>query len=185
MCAKSEHSCFLPGHVLGETPSRVKCAVKNAIPDEYIFFVGCPFDSFTWTNLNGGAYVQLHVGQLRVMSLLFIILLSQNSEWALWLKCLAAGFTPTDMLDNPTSYLPSFHHSDVIMRTMTSQIMCLTLVYSTVYSDTDQRKHQSSESLAFVWGIHRWLVNYSHKGPITQKLFPLDDVIILKCRLLR
>ena len=39
--------------------------------------------------------------------------------------------------------------------TMASQITSLTIVYSTVYSDADQRKHQSSASLAFVWGIHR------------------------------
>ena len=36
-----------------------------------------------------------------------------------------------------------------------SQITSLTIVYSTVYSDADERKHQSSASLAFVWGIHR------------------------------
>ena len=30
------------------------------------------------------------------------------------------------------------------------QITSLTIVYSTVYSDADQRKHQSSVSLAFV-----------------------------------
>ena len=47
------------------------------------------------------------------------------------------------------------HYIDVIMTTMASQITSLTVVYSTVYSDADQRKHQSSASLAFVWGIHR------------------------------
>ena len=47
------------------------------------------------------------------------------------------------------------HHTDVIMTTVTSQITSLTVVYSTVYSDADQRKHQSSASLAFVRGIHR------------------------------
>ena len=47
------------------------------------------------------------------------------------------------------------HHCDVIMTTIASQITSLTVVYSTVYSDADQRKHQSSASLAFVWGIHR------------------------------
>ena len=41
------------------------------------------------------------------------------------------------------------------MTTMASQITSLTVVYPTVYSDADQRKHQSSASLAFVWGIHR------------------------------
>ena len=47
------------------------------------------------------------------------------------------------------------HYIDVIMTTMASQIPSLTVVCSTVYSDEDQRKHQSSASLAFVWGIHR------------------------------
>ena len=36
-------------------------------------------------------------------------------------------------------------------------ISSLTIVYSTVYSGADQRKHQSSASLAFVRGIHRAL----------------------------
>ena len=50
--------------------------------------------------------------------------------------------------------------------------------YSTVYSDTDQRKHQSSASLAFVWGIHRGPVNSPHKWPVTRKMIPFDDVIM-------
>ena len=41
------------------------------------------------------------------------------------------------------------------MGAMSSQITSLTIVYSTVDSDADQRKHQSSASLAFVRGIHR------------------------------
>ena len=48
----------------------------------------------------------------------------------------------------------------------------------TVYSDIDQRKHQSSSPLAFVQGIHWWPVNSPHKGPVTRKMFPFDDVII-------
>ena len=43
----------------------------------------------------------------------------------------------------------------------------------------DQRKHQSSESLAFVRRIHRWPVNSPHKGPATAKMFPFDDVIMI------
>ena len=46
------------------------------------------------------------------------------------------------------------HYNDVIMTTMASQVTSLTVVYSTVYSDADHRKHQSF-SLAFVWGIRR------------------------------
>ena len=51
-------------------------------------------------------------------------------------------------------------------------------LYSTVYSGADQRKLQSSASLAFVRGIHRWPVNSPHKRPVTRKMFPFDDVIM-------
>ena len=44
----------------------------------------------------------------------------------------------------------------------------------------DQRKHQSSASLAFVWGIHRGPVNSPHKWPVTRKMFPFDGVIMEK-----
>ena len=71
------------------------------------------------------------------------------------------------------------HYSDVIMSTIASQITSLAIVYSTVYSDADQREHQSSASLAFVRGIHRWPVNSPHKWPVTRKILPFDDVIML------
>ena len=63
---------------------------------------------------------------------------------------------------------------------MASQITSLTIVYSTVYSGVDQRKHQSSALLAFVRGIHRWPVNSPRKGPVSRKMFPFDDVIMRK-----
>ena len=65
------------------------------------------------------------------------------------------------------------------MGTMASQITSLTIVYSIVCLGADQRKHQSSASLAFVLGIHRWPVNFPHKGPVTRKMFPFDDVIMI------
>ena len=64
------------------------------------------------------------------------------------------------------------------MGAMASQITSLTIVYSTVHSGPDQRNHQSSASLTFVWGIHRWPGNSPHKWPVTQKMFPFDDVIM-------
>ena len=70
------------------------------------------------------------------------------------------------------------HYCDVIMGAVASQITSLMIVYSTVYSDADQRKHQSSASLAFVWGIHLGPVNSPHKWPVTRKMFPFDDVIM-------
>ena len=65
------------------------------------------------------------------------------------------------------------HHTDVIMTTVASLITSLTVVYSTVYSDADQRKHQSSASLSFVWGIHRdrWIPRT--KGQLRGKCFHL------------
>ena len=63
------------------------------------------------------------------------------------------------------------------MGAMASKITSLTNVYWTVYLGTDQRKHQSSASLAFVQGILWWLVNSPHKWPVSRKMFPFDDVI--------
>ena len=71
------------------------------------------------------------------------------------------------------------HYGDVIMGAIASQITSLTIVYSIVYSDADQRKHQSSASLAFVRGIHRGPVNTPHKWPVTRNMFPFDDVIMI------
>ena len=68
-----------------------------------------------------------------------------------------------------------FYYSYVIMSAMASRITSITIVYPNVY---DQRKHQSCASLAFVRGIHRWPVNSPHKGPVTRKMFPFDDVIM-------
>ena len=85
----------------------------------------------------------------------------------MWLLILAVGL------------LQSWHYNNVIMSAIASQIISLTIVYSTVYSDADQRKHQSSASLAFVRGIHRGPVNSPHKWPVTRKMFPSDDVIMV------
>ena len=72
------------------------------------------------------------------------------------------------------------HYDDVIMSAIASQITSLTIVYSTVYSDADQRKYQRSASLAFVQGIHRGPVNSPHKWPVSRKMFPFHDVIMHK-----
>ena len=69
---------------------------------------------------------------------------------------------------------PLTHYCDVTMSSMASQITSLKIVYSSVYSVAVQRKHQSSASLAFLWGP----VNSRHKWPVTRKMFPFDDIII-------
>ena len=72
------------------------------------------------------------------------------------------------------------HCSVVIIGAMASQFTSLMIVYSTVYSGADQRKHQSSALLAFLRWFHRWPMNSPHKGPVAQKMFSIDDVITIK-----
>ena len=70
-----------------------------------------------------------------------------------------------DLNCNLNSYKsPLLHYSDIIMSAMVPQFTSLTIVYSSVYSGADQRKYQSSASLAFMRGIHRWPVNKSRWG---------------------
>ena len=70
------------------------------------------------------------------------------------------------------------HYNDVIMSMVASQITSFTIVYSSIYSGANQREYQNSASLAVVRGIHRWPVNSSHKGSVTRKMLPFDDVIM-------
>ena len=78
------------------------------------------------------------------------------------------------------------HYFDVIMTTMASQITSLTVIYWIVYSDADQRKHQSSAWLAFVRGIHRdrWIPRT--KDQLRGKCFHLmtSSCIIYCCKCL-
>ena len=58
------------------------------------------------------------------------------------------------------------------MGAMASQITSLMIVYSTVYSDTDQRKHQTFASLVFVWRIHRWPAEFpEHRASNAENVF--------------
>ena len=78
----------------------------------------------------------------------------------------------------PVSIQSLDHYGDVMMTAMASQITGVLIVCWTVCSGADHRKHQSSASLAVVRGIHRWLVDSPHKGPVTRKMFPFNDVIV-------
>ena len=62
------------------------------------------------------------------------------------------------------------------MSMIASQITGISIIYSTVCLGADQQKHQSSSSLDFVRGSHRSAVKSTHKGPVTRKMFPFDDV---------
>ena len=98
--------------------------------------------------------------------------------WLYWPRCLRKTFWCWGR-KIPAARGQWYHYSDVIMGAMAFQITSLANVYPTVYSGTDQRKHRISASLAFVRGIHRWPVNSAHKWPVTRKMFPLGDVIMM------
>ena len=65
------------------------------------------------------------------------------------------------------------------MSVIASQVTGASIVCSGVSSGTDQRKHQSSVSLAFGSGIHQRPADSPHKGPVTQKMLPFDDIIMV------
>ena len=109
----------------------------------------------------------------------FIVTRVSSIVFQLWVKCCewnGSCWSVTRTLQDVMRGVHIFsdiHYIDVIMTTMASQITSLTVVYSTVYSDADQRKHQSSASLPFVWGIHRdrWIPRT--KGQLRGKCFHL------------
>ena len=86
--------------------------------------------------------------------------------------------TPSTLIFSLGTMAVLSHYSDVIMNATVSQITGVSIVCSTVCSVVDQRKHQSSASLAFVRGIYRWPADSPHKGWVTRKMFSFDDVIV-------
>ena len=97
-------------------------------------------------------------------------------------RCLLTehSYDPTIVHNVVIAWIWIYHNNDVIMGKIASQITSLTIIYSIVYPDADQKKHQSSASLAFVWGFHRGPVNSPLKWPVTRNFFPFDDVIMYK-----
>ena len=102
------------------------------------------------------------------------LFLSGQISYHLHREHIYCGYSLYLLTDCNANYSLQWHHNGE----MASQITSFPIVYSTVYSGADQRKHQSSESLAFVRGIHRSPVNSPHRGPVTRKRFPFDDVIM-------
>ena len=110
-----------------------------------------------------------------------------NVRWQQAISWTIVGLRPvaaTMSLEIPTAHNMLWgvgnDYNNVIMSTMASQITSLTIDHSTVYSGANQRKHQSSASLAFQRGIHRRPVNSPHKGQVTRKMFQFDGVIMVQ-----
>ena len=107
--------------------------------------------------------------------------------WILALECHSKLAGPKTTLINTVSNCKrkvdlkiqiAIHYSDIIMSAMASEITRPAIVCLGAYSGADWRKRQSFASLAIARGIHRWPVNSPHKGPVTRKMFPFDDVIM-------
>ena len=79
----------------------------------------------------------------------------------------------------------ALHYSDVIVGAMASQVTSVNIVYSTVYSGADERKHQGPRVSGLCEGIHRWPVNSPHKGPVTRKIVSIWCCHHEKKRLIR
>ena len=70
------------------------------------------------------------------------------------------------------------HYSDAIMGAMASHTTGVSIIYSIIFSGVDQRKYQTSASLAYVRETHWWPTEFPQKGLATQKMLPFDDVIM-------
>ena len=100
-----------------------------------------------------------------------------QGDWDTVRCCLHVKIQQTGQHCSPV-HIETQHYNNVIVGALASQIICVSIVYSTVCSGEDQRKHRSFRSLAFVMEIHRWPVKSPHKGPVSQKMFPFDNVIL-------
>ena len=72
----------------------------------------------------------------------------------------------------------SSQYIDVIMTTMASQITSLTVVNSTVLFRHRSKKTSKLRVTGLCAGNSSGPVNSPHKGPVTRKMFPFDDVIM-------
>ena len=85
----------------------------------------------------------------------------------------------TTELVNPSYQIR--HCSDVIMGTVATQITSqpASRLFSQPFIQAQIKENTKvPRNWPFVRGIHRWPVNSPHKGPVTRKLFPFDDVIM-------
>ena len=130
-------------------------------------------------------YIYIHIYNTSTGSSVHSSKINQITHWhGIKLRAELRRPTPNNNNENKahTVYaIDTSHYDDVIMTTLSSQITSLAIVYSIVYSDADQRKHQSSASLAFVWGIHRdrWIPRT--KGQLRGKCFHLMTSSRIAC----
>ena len=133
--------------------------------------------------MNPRAYDIYHLSLLPCLSRqdsttgLFSVVLDIPSNMCTFtLCCVLLRSMPADCIHR--FRITSEHYSVVIMSTMASQFTSVSIVCTTLCVGANQRKPQSSVSLAFVRGSHWWAVNSPHKGPLARKTFPSDEGIM-------
>ena len=95
-------------------------------------------------------------------------------------------FVNTDFLSasevalNDTHEKTALHYSDIMMGAIASQITSPTIFYSTDYSDAEQRKRQTPRHWPLCGEFLPGTGEFPHKWPVTRKMFPFDDVIMIK-----
>ena len=154
--------------------------------------IGLSRQAIIWTNAgklliqNLGTNFSEISSEINILSFKNMYMNMSSAKWRQFYICL-----------NVLRHLTQKHNSIIFMRTKSAPWLLMPwliwppryhnvkttawkkrVVYWNVYSGTDQRRHQSSASLAFVKGIHRWPVNSPHKGPVTRKMYPFDDIIM-------
>ena len=72
----------------------------------------------------------------------------------------------------------TIHYDDVRMGAIASQITSLAIVYSAFYSGVYKKKTSKLRVTGLCVGNSPGPVNSPHKGPVTRKMFPFDDVIM-------
>ena len=109
------------------------------------------------------------------ISFILVRYLSVKSLWLVWslnLRVPDLQMGCRDLTSWPGAPTLQWRHNEGDGVSNRLRLDCLTFC-----SSVDQRKHQSSTSLVLVRGIHRSQVDSPHKGPVTRKMFPCDDVI--------
>ena len=141
-------------HCLGLGHERMVCAVCLSVPlwhKEVLTRIGIPIIN-TWRQRGRINFI---MGIHKQSTMVVILRRSTQSHT----RNISLGFSqlPWNLM-GVSGLLPSrmlyFHYNDVIIGAVASQITSITIVYSTVDSDVDLRKHQSSASPACVRGIH-------------------------------
>ena len=107
--------------------------------------------------------------QMHVFCLIKILLINNSRERIRFLACRRDSFARQNVVLSVMSSLIKL-----------SLLFSVSIACSTVCSGADQRKHHSSEWLAFARGSHRRPVDSHYKEPVKRKMFPFDDVIMFQ-----